>query len=141
MDKSKEPIYGRNIARVYHNMVKMVNEMMCDVELQSGQITYLSNLNKFPGINLMQLGEKAMVNKPTVTKNIKILEKVGIVRKERDPNDLRNCKLYLTDYGLQVEKKLQVVLKELNERLMDGFSEEEQDVLRDFLERLKENTK
>ncbi|WP_339294031.1 MarR family transcriptional regulator [Paenibacillus sp. FSL W7-1279] len=76
-------------------------------------------------MNQKTLSEQLMVDKTTTAKAIRKLESEGYIRKEIDPIDLRNQKIYLTDSGRAVVPKIEEALAEVMEIGTEGISAEE----------------
>ena len=53
------------------------------------------------------------------------MEKEELIYRERNPNDKRILNVFLTEKGIEAQKKVERVFLELDEICFDGFSEEE----------------
>lgn len=91
------------------------------------------------GESQLRLTEITHLKAPTVSVTLKKMEEEGLVRRESDPEDLRVIRVYLTEQGATYNRTILGRLQEVDAILMQGFSEEETDVLRKLLERMRNN--
>ncbi len=77
--------------------------------------------------------EYEMADASRVTRTAQALEAEGHIRRERDPEDNRVVRMYLTDDGRAVLKKMPVVNEGLRRRVLSVLSEEEFEELRRML--------
>jgi DNA-binding MarR family transcriptional regulator len=66
------------------------------------------------------------------------MAKAGLITRHADSDDGRATRLYLTDDGHAALKRARVLLRELNGKLCDGFSDDELDVVARWLHALQE---
>ena len=62
---------------------------------------------------------------PTISLTLKNMEQEGYITREVDPNDQRSVIVKLTDYGIDVDKKIRKIFQEEEDKLMSLFSKEE----------------
>ena len=67
------------------------------------------------------------------------MEKEELIYRERNPKDKRILNVFLTEKGIEAQKKVEKVFLELDEVCFDGFSEEERVEAIKILNRLYEN--
>ncbi len=63
------------------------------------------------------------------------LERAGYVRRVVDPDNRRAYKVFLTEQGTEMEHIMWAVSKDLNDILLEGFTEEEELALRNMIKR------
>jgi DNA-binding MarR family transcriptional regulator len=63
------------------------------------QYALLSNLSNLSGISIGALAEKMVTDPTTLTRNLRPLEREGLVAPSPDPTDRRARRLHLTDKG------------------------------------------
>ena len=80
------------------------------------------------------------LDKTGVARDAKRLEDLGHLRREIDPENRRQYKLYATEEGAKMVPVLQRISEEFAAKLTDGLPEEEQKHLLDLLEKLAENS-
>lgn len=91
------------------------------------------------GLPTCVLGERLRQVGGTLTGVLDRMEERGLVRRERDQNDRRIWRIWLTQAGQQLEAVLPTHAVKLRERLMQGFSDAEQKQLSDWLDRMLAN--
>ena len=67
------------------------------------------------------------------------MEKEELTYRERNPKDKRILNVFLTEKGIEAQKKVEKVFLELDEICFDGFSEKERIDAINTLNRLYEN--
>ena len=67
------------------------------------------------------------------------MEKEKLIYRERNPKDKRILNVFLTEKGIEAQKKVEKVFLELDEICFDGFSEKERIDAINTLNRLYEN--
>ena len=67
------------------------------------------------------------------------MQKSGLLNKEVDERNLRQNRLSITEKGLETSQKCKGIAQNLNQRMFDGFSEEELDALEAYLDRIIHN--
>ena len=67
------------------------------------------------------------------------MEKEKLIYRERNPKDKRILNVFLTEKGIEAQKKVEKVFLELDEICFDGFSEKERIEAINTLNRLYEN--
>ena len=138
MDNSIE--FGRGISLVYHNYRRFVAERLSEVEnFNPGWVPYLKIISRNQGIVSEDLSKKMMVSKPAITKTIRQLEQEGLCFTKNHPTDGRSKQLFLTDKALLILDKINPILREIQEDVLKGMSEEEINTLDRIFGKLLEN--
>jgi DNA-binding MarR family transcriptional regulator len=87
------------------------------------------------GLRLGELASRARVAKQTMTTLVRLMERNGLVRRERDPVDRRVVHVYLTRRARAFQRVAERVLARLDERVTGRLSASDRSVL---IESLKE---
>lgn len=116
---------GKYIAGIYRNSQCIINNKLEDYDIGSGQHDFLYILCNNQGISQKELSEKLHIGKATTAKAVKQLEKNGYIRREKDLEDKRFYKLYLTDKGNTIAPLVNATYREMRELYGEGLSEEE----------------
>jgi DNA-binding MarR family transcriptional regulator len=87
------------------------------------------------GLATSAIGEKLQQVGGTLTGVLDRMEERGLIRRERDRQDRRMVRIWLTDMGKELEIVLPPIALELYERVMTGFSVKEQQQLSQLLDR------
>lgn len=104
-----------------------------------GQLPVFAILQKNEGVSLREMADLLHIKPPTVTVTIQRLEKAGFVIKKPDGKDQRISRIYLTEKGKNLGEEIQLLIMENEQILMEGFSQEELGLLKDFLGRMIRN--
>ena len=83
---------ARRITHIYDGYVEPFG-------LTITQFVLLAHLRVLDGISVGALAERLVMDPTTLTRNLRPLEREGLVRLERDPADRRSRTLHLTDQG------------------------------------------
>jgi len=87
------------------------------------------------GLSTSALGEQLRQVGGTLTGVIDRMEERGLVRRERDSSDRRVWRIWLTESGRQLEAVLPPLAAELRQQTLQGFSEAEQRLFSDWIDR------
>jgi DNA-binding MarR family transcriptional regulator len=85
------------------------------------------------GLRMGELAERARLSKQTMTTMIRLVERDGLVRRQRDPEDGRAFRVYLTARAHSFRPVAQSVLRELDELLEEQLSQAEVSTLKTSL--------
>lgn len=87
------------------------------------------------GLATSAIGEKLKQVGGTLTGVLDRMEERGLICRQRDRQDRRMVRIWLTDTGKELETVLPPIALELSERVMTGFSSEEQQQFSQLIER------
>lgn len=125
------------IDRCWH---KLAADEMEKYELNSPHAVYLTTLYNYKeGITAAKLGQLCCKNKADVSRMIRILEKRGLVRKERVGAKFYRAKLVLTEKGRQAAEHVQARAELAVEMAGSGMTAEERGVFFRCLEKITAN--
>ena len=128
--------YGHQ-ARVLHwctdqAITKALEEM--DLTSAQGRIMGFLARSKEPPCP-KDIEEAFQLSHPTVSGLLSRLEKKGFLELRPDKDDRRCKRIYILPKGEQCEQKMHQTITEIENRLVAGFSDEEQRMFQDFLDR------
>ena len=86
-----------------------------------------------------ELAELLYISPAAVANSLKSLEKGGYIRREPEPEDARRNRVQLTEKGRQAVAGCEQAFYTVSQRMLDGFSEEEQALLLSFRKRMLRN--
>jgi DNA-binding MarR family transcriptional regulator len=119
--------------------------MMAMVERETGLSApkwfVLVVLSKRDGTSQGEVSQLFEVDPSRVTRIGQALESDGLVRRDRDPEDNRVVRMYLTDEGRRRLRRLPALNRRIEERIRSVFSEEEHEELKRMLGLLAEAMK
>ncbi len=92
---------------------------------------------------MTELSQSLAIDNSAITGLVDRMETSGVAKRETNPNDRRTYNISLTAEGRKEINKAGIVIKEINEEIKSGFSEEEVDifkkVLNSFFEKFNKN--
>ena len=118
---------------------KRTRALLSELELYRGQPPLLHLLWEKEGRTQTELSEELNTEPGTIAKMVKRMEQRGFVVKKTDEEDRRVSRIYLTDRGEEIRQKVIAIEQEIEDICLQGFTTEEQVLLRRFLLHLREN--
>ena len=85
------------------------------------------------------LAKELRIEGATVTRHLDRLERDGLVRRSRDPEDRRQISVALTPAGKALHRRLRGVARRLDDRVCEGLTERDRADLERVLERIGAN--
>ncbi len=107
----------------------------------SYQDSYILYLCRHPGTPQEKLSEVIYVHRSNVARQLSSLEEKGFITRSPDPEDRRSLLVYPTQKALDAIPAIRAVHNRWNEKVLEGFSEEERALVADFAARLSENAR
>ncbi len=108
-------------------------------EITPEQLMVLSALIDHDGLYQRQIGMITLKDRPNITRIINILEKMNFVTRKPDVNKRKIYKIFVTDEGKNVVKKVMPTALELWENIVDGVDEDELKITLKVMNKFKEN--
>ncbi len=112
------------------------DEALKELGISGYKGTYLAVIHNHPGITQDMLAERLVFNKSSVTRQIAELEKAGFVRRERDPEDRRQIRVWTTEQGDSILQSVREANCGFLHQIAAEFSPEEMALLEDMSARL-----
>ena len=106
---------GKLTAAIHRNLQIILNHKLKDISIRSGQHDFFYVISRSEGITQKDLSEWLYISKSTTAKAVKNLIDHGYVRKEKDTEDNRYDRLYLTEKGKQISAQMQETFMEVVE--------------------------
>ncbi len=140
MNQPPEPeSLGRSLGEVCRLKHKRMHTLLHGLGLHRGQPSVLRALWEEEGLTHTELTRRLNVRPATITKMIARMERAGFVERRSDPHDQRISRVYLTETGRNIREEVQRIWHTLDEETLAGFTPQEQELLRQFLLRIREN--
>ncbi|EAK8416276.1 MarR family transcriptional regulator [Listeria monocytogenes] len=130
---------AKAIAIIHRSESTFKNKKLLETGLNIGQLRYLWTLYKEDGISQESMAKRFMVDKASVTRHIKRLEELGMIRREIDAKDRRIQRIFVTETGFQMRDLIEEVTAEWSALLTANFSEKDKDDLMHLIGRLSDN--
>ncbi|MFF2481203.1 MarR family winged helix-turn-helix transcriptional regulator [Paenibacillus sp. NPDC058071] len=128
----------RHLQRVHQHEM---NRLLQQYDIYPGQPPLMFTLDREPGRSQAELARELDIKPATLTIMLNRMEKNGYVRRETDSQDQRVSRIYLTDKGQAAVGEIRESLQTLENRAMDGFSDDEVLLLKGMLARIRDNMK
>jgi DNA-binding MarR family transcriptional regulator len=119
----------------------LLSARLSEIGLFPGQDGLIYHLSVSNGQTMSDLAEKLGIQPATLFTMVERMTKSGWVEKEKDPDDKRTSRIYLTPKGKKKVGQLSVVWQENEALLSAGFRKEEKKLLIAFLQQLNTNLK
>lgn len=118
---------------------RVLQQRIGDLGLTLGTWYFLRALWEEDGLSQRELSQRIGTMEPTTVSALNAMERLDLVRRERDPHDKRRRRVFLTDHGRSLKRDALGLLVELDGQALDGFSEPEVAQLHLLLDGVLEN--
>lgn len=105
----------------------------------NSQQFFLIMIYKKPGMSLADVASESGFDKSTITRSVKKLQQLGYIKLEDDENDGRAFRLYITDKGIPVIKRINETKEQINRRLVTGLSDDEIATITELIIKIADN--
>jgi MarR family transcriptional regulator, organic hydroperoxide resistance regulator len=143
-EKSKEEVF-RGVHPVLPSLALAFKRLVATIERESGvggmKWFMLTVLGRRDGLSQGEFAQEYEMDPSRVTRTAQSLEADGLIRRERDAEDNRVMRMYLTEEGSEVLDKLPEINEGLRRRVHSVLGEEEFEELRRMLGLLAEAMK
>jgi len=112
--------------------------LLNEIGLHTGQEMLLMHLWREDGCIQTDLVDKLCVQPATITKSLDRMEAAGFVQRRADADDRRASRVYLTDAGRALEKKVDAVWQELETLSFGALTRDEEETLRRLIAKVSE---
>lgn len=116
---------GRDVSHLFRSINIYLTNMLEPYGLGSGQFPFFMRLLHHDGVSQETLANMLRFDRATITRSLNKLEDQGYVVRKRDPHDKRAYCVYLTENGRRLGPQLLKIGADLNDILLQGFSDEE----------------
>jgi len=129
----------RSVPRLYYAARKYLFHRAKECGMEKGQPRILDYVYLNDGCIQREVGEVYSLKAPTVAGFLTVLEKEGLLKRIRKPDSPRQVNVYITEDGLKMQEKLNVVYDEIDEIGFQDFTQEEKEKCLGYLSRMAEN--
>lgn len=105
--------------------------------LHGGQVFVLFELWREDGLRQVDIADRLNLSAPTVTKILKGLAEINLIRREREQGDARSSRVFLTDKGLSIRSEVAAQWLELESEYLSGLTDTERLILPELLGKLQ----
>ncbi|TQD26989.1 MarR family transcriptional regulator [Methanolobus vulcani] len=121
----KNECIGRDISHLFRSINIYLSNELEAYGLGSGQFPFFMRLLHQDGVSQESLANMLRYDRATITRSLNKLEDQGYVIRKRDPKDKRAYCVYLTEEGQKMGPILMEIGANLNNVLLQGFSDED----------------
>lgn len=116
-----------------------VHNLLSDTGVWGSQIPILLYVSRNPGCTQTDIAAHLMVSSPSIATSIKRLQKAGMLEKKADAADMRCNHITLTPRGQRTVDRGRGYYEQVTDRMLQGLSAREIDLLSDLLVRMENN--
>ncbi|CAN5302843.1 MarR family winged helix-turn-helix transcriptional regulator [soil metagenome] len=116
-----------------------VSEQLAGIGLHVGQEMVLVELWDEDGLRGGELAARLRVEPPTVTKMLRRLENCGLVERQKDAEDARSFRVYLTEAGRALRGPVASCWRQAEEKTLSGLGADERQALHGLLTKMRGN--
>ena len=139
MKKNNCDNIGKYISQIYRKGRIFISKGLEEHNIGQGQFMYLLELYIEDGRNQEELAEVLKIDKGTTARAIKKLEENGFVRRQKDENDKRSNRVYLTEEGKGVKNDIFFILNQWDEKMSEQLNKEERELMIKLLRKVCSN--
>ena len=131
------PTLMRHITDIARCAAQFRADELAPLGLKACHGSYLATICQHPGITQDQLARTIFINKSNVARQIAVLEESGFVTRRPCPEDKRAMQVFPTEKALDCLPQLRRIFRSWEDFVAQDLSEDEQDLLRTMLEKMK----
>lgn len=140
MSKNKDNRHiAKYISQLYRKSFIFINREVDKYDIKSGQLMFLLDLYTKDGKNQEEISARLKIDKGTTARALKKLEEQELITRVKDKDDKRSNIIYLTEKSKDVKDGVYNVLDEWNKKISENLTYEEQETLRNLLEKVCKN--
>ena len=132
-------LIGRLLAHVHKYTRRFMTENLEQYGIDGSTYGFLFFLYHQDGLTEKEITRYMLVDKATTTRAISKLEKSGYLKREKDENDRRSYKIFLTPRADRMRPHLLNLRNEWNSVFLGCLEEDEREDLLELLTRIEQN--
>ena len=113
----------------------LIRSAASQLHLTASQAFHLISI-PHDGIPMSKLAHKLGLNTSTLTRNIQKLENLGLIKRQHDSYDKRVQRAVLTKQGLEIIVKIEKILFQMNNSIIEQIDIDTQENMCELLEKL-----
>ena len=119
---------------------RSLSDMFMDqIAMHRAQATLLCRLFVQNGMTQSEIAQQLSVQGATVTDMLQRMEEAVLVTRQRDPENNRLVRVYLTELGREKERFITEQFMKLEQAVFENVDEDERALLRQLLNRMLQN--
>ncbi len=134
--QTRENSFGWLVKMLSQKIDKFMVEELLPLDLNLGSFAILMMLSEQEGVNQTELGKAVGVPGYTTTRTLDVMEVRGLVERRSDPDSRRAHRIYLTNEGKALTKKLPTIVQRVNSSFLYALKKKESTQLIDTLKKV-----
>ena len=130
---------GKYISSIYRYQSILINKQFEQYGFGCGQYIFLIHIAQNPGINQKELSERVKIDRANTHRAIKKLSSLGYIYTDRDEDDKRIMKSYLTEEGKRLMPAVKSGLLSLTDIMLENFDDSEREMIFGLLRKIEKN--
>ena len=130
-------ITGKASTAIARRLQKKFNEAGISVTIEQWSVLY--HLWKADGMSQQELCNATFRDKPSITRLVDNLEKLGLVRRVSHDKDRRINKIFLTKEALKLEEETMGLAEETLNEALAGVSQKDIEMCKEVLQKVYDN--
>src|ERR1700737_3425163 len=124
------------LAQISQGYRTLSDVLMEQIGMHRAPATMLCRLFLQEGLTQSELAEQLAIQGASVTQLLQRMEEAGWVMRQRDPDDNRLVRVYLTEKGREKERSITEQFMKLQEAIFAGIAPRERVLLRELLKQM-----
>ncbi len=124
----------------WQNIANSYNQLAAEFGITQSIGYLLMNIDEENGTTVSEMAGLLGLKSTSLSRMLKNLEKIGLIKRESHLTDKRSVKLHLTDLGKEKRHLARVVVKKFNDYLNENLADEDKTKLIDSLKLINELT-
>lgn len=129
------------LCRIAREHRKIVEKRVCSLGIHPSQHHFLMYISEHTACTQNSIAVAMGVSAATVAVSLKKLESGGYIERKSSPGDGRSNRLELTLKGVDVVEQSKLLFDEVDQKMFETFTKEEQEQLHGYMERILSNLK
>ena len=130
-------ITGKASTAIARRLQRKLNQASVNLTIEQWSILY--HLWKQDGMTQQELCEASFRDKPSITRLVDNLEKLGLVNRVTDENDRRSNRIFLTADARKLEEKTMELAEDTLNEALKGVPAEHVEISKQVLQSVYEN--
>jgi MarR family transcriptional regulator for hemolysin len=127
------------LKRTTQQLIKKANVLLKPHHLSHAYTSFLMELYPQGGLPQGELHKRIGIEQPTAVRTLDRLERDGLIQRSPSATNRRSVLIYLTAKAHALKPSLEKAALDLNICMLEGFTDSEKELLRDFLQRIAHN--
>ena len=123
----REETVDHNIKAAWHAISRMYNQQAAEHEFTTSIGFVLLNINSQEGTQATKIAPLMGLESRSLTRILKTMENKGFIYREKDPNDGRSVRIFLTEKGKKAKKISRKTVIQFNEVVRERIEDKKLD--------------